>query len=104
MHTILFYELADDYLERRPAFRQQHLSLVRQYYDRGEVVLGGALADPPDTAILVFRGESTRLAEEFVKADPYVANGLVRKWRVRKWVTVIGDGATMPVPGPEPGA
>jgi hypothetical protein len=28
--------------------------------------------------------------------DPYVANGLVIRWRVRKWTTVVGEGASKP--------
>ena len=90
MHTILFYDVVDDYVERRAQFRQQHLELARQAQQRGEVVMGGALADPVDGAILVFRGDSTDTAEAFAKADPYVINGLVKAWRVRKWNTVIG--------------
>ena len=47
-------------------------------------------------ALLVFRGQSPEVAEAFAKVDPYVTSGLVTKWRVRQWATVIGDGATMP--------
>jgi len=90
VHTILFYDVVDDYVERRAQFRQQHLELARQAQQRGEVVMGGALADPVDGAILVFRGDSTAVAERFAKADPYVINGLIKAWRVRKWNTVIG--------------
>ena len=90
MHIILFYDVVDDYVERRAQFRQQHLDLARQSQQRGELVLGGALAEPADAAILVFRGDSTAAAEAFAKADPYVTNGLVKAWRVRKWNTVIG--------------
>ena len=90
MHTILFYDVVDDYVERRASFRAEHLELARQAYERGEVVLGGALADPTDGAILVFRGDCTAAAEAFARADPYVKNGLVKSWRVRKWTTVIG--------------
>jgi uncharacterized protein YciI len=90
MHIILFYDVVDDYVERRAQFRQQHLDLARQSQQRGELVLGGALAEPADAAILVFRGDSTDTAEAFAKADPYVTNGLVKAWRVRKWNTVIG--------------
>lgn len=91
MHTILFYELVDDYLERRAALRAEHLELASQARARGELVLAGALSDPVDEAILVFRGESTAPAEDFAKADPYVKHGLVKSWRVRKWTTVIGN-------------
>jgi uncharacterized protein len=90
MHTILFYDVVDDYVERRAPFRQLHLDLAKQAHQRGELVLAGALAEPADGAVLVFRGDSTAVAEAFAKADPYVQNGLVTSWRVRKWTTVIG--------------
>ena len=96
MHCILFYDIADDYLERRPPFRAEHLALARAAYERGELVLGGALADPADGVVLVFNGPTTEAAEAFVKADPYVKNGLVKSWRVRKWTTVIGEGTSAP--------
>jgi uncharacterized protein YciI len=37
------------------------------------------------------------VVEEFVKADPYVKNGLVVKWRIRPWMTVAGAQAEAPV-------
>ena len=91
MHHILFYDVVEDYVDRRAALRAEHLELGRQSMARGELVMGGALADPVDQAILVFRGESPSAAEAFVKNDPYVRHGLVRAWRIRKWTTVIGD-------------
>jgi hypothetical protein len=85
-----------DYVERRAPFRAEHLSLIQKAADRGELVMAGALADPADGAVLVFRGPSPQPAESFAEADPYVRNGLVKRWRVRKWNTVIGDGAVFP--------
>jgi uncharacterized protein YciI len=96
MHHILFYDVIPDFTERRPMYRAEHLSLVRAAHDRGELVMAGALAEPAGGAVLVFRGDSPKAAEAFAAADPYVRNGLVTHWRVRKWSTVIGDGATMP--------
>jgi uncharacterized protein len=93
MHHILFYEVVDDYLERRAPFREAHLHLIKEAHERGELVMAGALADPPDGAVLIFR--SPEPAEAFAKSDPYVLNGVVRAWRVRKWATVIGDNASM---------
>jgi uncharacterized protein YciI len=94
MHYILFYDLVDDYVEKRGPFREAHLKLARQAYERGELVLAGALADPADGAVLVFQGESPDAAEAFVKADPYVKNGLVKTSRVRKWTTAIGESSS----------
>jgi uncharacterized protein YciI len=95
MHYILFYDVVDDYVEKRGQFRELHLQHARAAYDRGELLLGGALADPVDGAVLVFRGDSAEVVERFAKSDPYVLNGLIKQWRVRKWTTVIGDGATV---------
>jgi len=96
MHFLLLYDVVDDYVERRGPFRAEHLSLIRKAHDRGELVMAGALADPADGAVLVFRGQSPQPAESFAQADPYVRNGLVKTWRIRKWNTVIGDGASFP--------
>jgi uncharacterized protein YciI len=97
MHHLLLYDVVPDYVERRAPFRADHLALARAAHARGELVLGGALADPVDGAVLVFRGDSPVAAEAFARADPYVRNGLVTRWRVRAWNTIVGDGTTLPV-------
>ncbi len=97
MHYLLMYDVTDDYVERRGQFRGAHLALAKQAVERGEMVLGGALADPVDGAILLFRGATPEVAEAFARADPYVANGLVKRWRVRPWTTVIGPMAEVPI-------
>lgn len=96
-HFLLFYEGAPDYLERRPQFRDAHLALAWAAVERGEIVVAGALADPVDGAVLMFQGEDKSVAEDFARADPYVANGLVARWRVREWTTVVGQLAATPV-------
>ncbi len=97
MHYLLIYDLVPDYVERRAQFRSEHLTLARAAIERGEVILGGALADPVDQAILLFSADSPAAAQAFAGADPYVTNGLVAKWRVRPWTTVVGKDAAVPV-------
>jgi len=88
----LFYDqLADDFVARRAPFRDEHLRLARESHGRGEIQLAGALADPADGALLVFRADDAAVAEDFAKNDPYVKNGLVKKWQVRKWSVVVGN-------------
>lgn len=96
MHYLLTYKLAPDYLDRRGNFRTVHLQMAWDAQERGELVLAGALADPADTAMLVFQGDSPDAAEQFAKADPYVTNGLVVSYQVRPWNTVVGDLASTP--------
>jgi uncharacterized protein len=97
MHYLLMYDLAPDYLERRPEFRQEHLALAWGAAERGELVLGGALADPVDMAVLLFSVSSPDVVERFVAVDPYVKHGLVARWRIRPWTTVAGKDASTPI-------
>jgi uncharacterized protein len=87
----LFYDVVDDYVSRRAAFREDHLRLLREAHARGEVVMAGAFAEPPDRALLVFRAENRSVPESFARHDPYVINGLVKRWEVRPWTVVIGN-------------
>jgi uncharacterized protein YciI len=102
LHYLLFYDVVPDYLDRRLPLRSAHLAHAQAAVRRGELVLGGALADPVDGAILLFCGDSPTAAETFAKSDPYVLGGLVTRWRVRSWTTVVGESAAVPVSGPEP--
>jgi uncharacterized protein YciI len=90
-YYVMFYQLIDDYLTRRAAFRDEHLRLAREANQRGELILAGALSEPADRALLVFRVPDRSVIEEFAKKDPYVINGLVARWEIRPWTVVIGS-------------
>ena len=96
-HYLLFYDTSPDYLERRAEYRGNHLAYAWSAVERGELVLGGAVAEPVDGAVLLFRSEDREAVELFARDDPYVANGLVTRWHVREWTTVVGALATTPV-------
>ena len=96
-HFLLFYSFVPDYPERRATFREAHLKLAWQAVDAGNLILGGALSDPMDGGILLFRSETAGAAEAFADADPYVTNGLVTAWHVREWTTVVGQDASRPM-------
>ncbi len=98
-HYLLRYEFVPDYVTRRAQFRSEHLKLGWAAHDRGELILAGALADPVDTGMLLFRGDSPEVAENFARHDPYVVHGLVVRWQVREWSTVVGDTSANPVRG-----
>jgi uncharacterized protein len=54
-HFGLFYDVVDDFTARRTPFRGDHLREVEQARARGELLMAGALDEPPDRALLVFR-------------------------------------------------
>jgi uncharacterized protein len=90
VHYLLFYDVVPDYPTRRAPLRASHLSYAQEFVDRGELLLAGALANPTDGAVLLFQAESPAVAEGFAAGDPYVKHGLVTRWRVREWTTVVG--------------
>ena len=98
MHYLLFYTYVPDVLEKRPKFRGAHLGHARAALARGELKLAGAFADPVDGAALFFSAPSKAVVEQFAKDDPYVTGGLVTKWEIREWTTVVGPDAAHPLP------
>ena len=89
MYLALQYDLVDDYLDRRPEFRDEHLGLARAAHERGELLLAGALPDPYDRALLVWTAPR-EVVGAFAEQDPYVVDGLVTDWTIREWNVVIG--------------
>ncbi len=90
MYYMLLYEVVDDFINRRAPFREEHLGMVQKAHERGELFMAGALSDPVDGAALVFTTEDRAVPERFAENDPYVKEGLVKSWKVRKWNVVIG--------------
>ena len=95
----LLYDVVDDFTARRSPFRNEHIRRARESYTRGEIVLAGALANPADTALIVFCCATKSTPEEFASKDPYVVNGLVKKWTVRPWTVVVGHDCETSPPG-----
>lgn len=88
-YNVLEYALADDYLERRAALREEHLRLVNEAHERGELLLASALPDPYDRALLIWTAPMETV-ERFVEQDPYVRNGLFGSRTIRPWNVVVG--------------
>ena len=97
MHFVLIYDVDEGFIERRVQFRDEHLALAWKAADAGELLLAGALVEPTEEALLLFDSPTPEAAVRFAEADPYVRNGLVKRWRVRRWSTVVGRLAAEPV-------
>ena len=57
-HYTLIYDFVADYLERREAYRGEHLALVRRFRESGLLKMAGAYAEPADAALLLFEAEA----------------------------------------------
>ena len=90
MYYLLFYKTIENYVEKRAPYREAHLAHVRAAHDRGDLIMAGPFAEPVEGAVLVFKGDDPCVAEEFARNDPYVVNGLITEWKVRRWNVVVG--------------
>jgi uncharacterized protein len=97
MHFLLFYDFVPNYLEKREEHRSDHLALAWRAHENGELMVGGAFKDTHDGAVLWFTGDTQAVAERFALADPYVKHGLVSRWWIRPWATVVGSLAASAV-------
>lgn len=88
-YYLLFYDVVDGFADRRAAFRAAHLALANQAHERGDLLMAGSFGDPVDGAVLLFRTSDPSTPERFASVDPYVTEGLVQGWRVRKWNEVL---------------
>ncbi|HUL32378.1 MAG TPA: YciI-like protein [Candidatus Eisenbacteria bacterium] len=100
----LIYHVVDQFVERRAPFRELHLAHAQRAAEQSGLVLAGALAEPADSALIIFRGDSPDAARSFAKHDPYVRNGLVAGWEVRPWNVVIGEYAELATASSKGGA
>jgi uncharacterized protein len=81
---VLLYESADDVLARARAHFEAHSARGREFHDRGSLLLYGPFGDPQaEGSMAVFT--TREAAEAFVEGDPFVLNGVVRRWEIREW-------------------
>lgn len=90
-YYLLFYKTIENYAEKRAPYRGEHLKMAEEAHQNGALVMAGAMAEPADGAVLIFKGNSPKIAEDFANNDPYVKNGLIESWEVRPWTVVVGQ-------------
>lgn len=89
MYYLLTYQLIDDYLEAREAYRADHFQHVKAAQAKGAFFMGGAF-DGGKEAGLLFKVDNKQVVEDFVLNDPYYKAGLVTSWEAKLWHVVIG--------------
>ncbi len=84
MKYVLSYEAADDFRTKVPFHFEAHRALWRQFHSAGQLLMVGPFADAPaGGAMAIFTTRDA--AESFVKADPFVSQGIVARWTIREW-------------------
>jgi uncharacterized protein YciI len=85
---VLFYESADDVASKAPIHFSAHSARFPEFQARGELLMVGPFGNPQqEGSMAIFATREG--AEEFVQGDPFVLNGVVRRWEVREWNEVL---------------
>ena len=90
MKAVLFYRSAKDVLQKAPLHYPAHKARVDAFHARGDLIAVGTWADPGDGSMAVFRSRAA--AEEFVREDPFVREGVVASHEIKDWNEgLLGD-------------
>jgi uncharacterized protein YciI len=88
MKYVLLYEATDDFRAKVSLHLEAHRALWKQFHSAGQLLMVGPFTDAPaGGAMGVFVTRDA--AEAFVKADPFVAHGIVACWTIREWNEVL---------------
>jgi uncharacterized protein YciI len=87
---VVLYHSADDVISKAPAHFPAHKARVDEFHARGELLMVGTFGDPQaEGSMAVFRTREG--AEEFVKDDPFVINGVVASYDLREWNEILTE-------------
>lgn len=88
---IVTYTFVEDYLTKRTPFRKAHFEYLKTFVERGELILGGATANPADKGIIVYDKLSAVEVKEIILSDPYYIHGIVVSYTIQEWTVVLGS-------------
>ena len=83
MKTVVFYEHADAPIEKFMEVFPRHQAVEDEFVKAGKVIGIGAFSIPGEGAMAIFTDRTA--AEEFVKQDPFVLEGLIAKVTIKEW-------------------
>ena len=89
-YQLLTLDYVPDILEKRDPFRAEHIAGAKAAAEAGKVVLAGALQNPTDAGVFVFKDCDEAFVQNFVENDAYYKAGLVTKVTIRPWMIVVG--------------
>ncbi|KFM26483.1 hypothetical protein F751_2701 [Auxenochlorella protothecoides] len=90
-YHVLQYKFVPDMETKRAPVRQAHLDYLKNLADEKKLAMGGALVEPLDSSLLIFRNISKEEVEKIAVEDPYTKGDLVAEWTVRRYMRVVGD-------------
>ena|SRR5579884_1452196 len=85
-----FYDSFEDAVAKAPDVIAIHLTRTKEFHTRGTLLMAGAFLNNPGEALSTMGILTTReAAEEYARGDPFVLNGMVRRWYIREWANMF---------------
>jgi uncharacterized protein len=85
-----FYDSLDDAVSKAPHVIAARRARSNELHARGTLLMSGAFLDNPEESLRTMAICATReAAEEYARGDPFVLNGMVSKWYIRKWANMF---------------
>lgn len=81
---VVLYESSDDVLTLAPVHMPKHREHFEDYHARGLLLMVGTFGDPATQGAMCVL-TTREAAEEFAANDPFVVNGVVRRYEIRQW-------------------
>ena len=88
MKYVLLYESAQVASSKAPKHGKAHQARLDDFRSRGSLVMTGSFTNPEDGSMSIFT--SREAAEEFIREDPFVVNGVITSWHIGEWDEVNG--------------
>ena len=90
VYYVVFFETSydsfEDALTKAPDVIAAHRARSNEFHVQGTLLMAGAFLNKPGEALGTMGILTTReAAEEYANGDPFVLNGMVRKWYIREW-------------------
>ena len=87
MKMVMFYDVAPGALAQLKTHFPAHRARLEEFHARGVLLAAGPLGNPPERAMGIFT--TREAAEEFIKGDPFVLNGVVGRHTLHDWNEVL---------------
>jgi uncharacterized protein YciI len=85
---VLLYESVKDAGAKEPEHLHEHQTRLKEFHSRGALLMTGSFTNEEDGSMSIF--SSREAAEEFIRSDPFVVNGMIRSWHISEWDEVLG--------------
>lgn len=68
----------------------EHIARSKRLHAEGVLLMAGAFLDRPDEPVATMAVLMSRAAaEDYLRGDPFVLNGQVKRWHIREWANMF---------------